>query len=175
MGRTARTASGIVRPRARRESLVVREVGDEVVVYDLPTHQAHCLNAVAAAVWRSCDGRTEPREIARRLSLPPGAPGSEQVVRVALDLLGEARLLEDRPSGPAARPRRVLLGRLGAAAALSLPVVASLLVPEPAAAQSCVPLNQPCSASSQCCPNNQGLGCCRNGRCAQGVGNCAPG
>lgn len=174
MGRTARTASGTVGPRARLQGLVVRELGDEVVVYDPTTHRAHCLNAAAASVWRGCDGRTEPREIARRLALPPGAPETERLVLVALNRLGAAGLLEDAESGFAASRRR-LLGRLGAAAAASLPVVTSLLVPEPAAAATCVPVGQPCSASSQCCPNSQNLRCCRNGNCAQGAGACAPG
>lgn len=174
MSRDVGTGSTVTMPRARREGLVVRELADEVVVYDLRRHEAHCLNTVAAAVWRACDGNTGVQEIAGRLGLVPGAREAEPLVWIALDRLAGAHLLEGDPRGFAGS-RRALLGRLGAAAALCLPVVTTLLVPEPAAAATCVPLGQPCSASSQCCPNSQNLRCCRNGACAQGAGNCAPG
>ena len=174
MSRVPGTGSTVVKPRARREGLVVRELTDEVVVYDLRRHEAHCLNALAASVWRACDGNTGVKEIAGRLGLAPGPREAEALVWIALDRLADADLLEGDPRG-FARSRRALLGRLSAAAALCLPVVTTLLVPEPAAAATCVPLSQPCSASSQCCPNNQNLRCCRNGVCAQGAGNCAPG
>ncbi|HEX8686306.1 MAG TPA: PqqD family protein, partial [Pyrinomonadaceae bacterium] len=54
-------------PRARAEGVVVREVAEEVLVYDLDTHRAVCLNATAAAVWRLCDGRRAPADIRRAL------------------------------------------------------------------------------------------------------------
>lgn len=44
------------RPAARTRDVVVRTVGDEVLVYDLARHRAHSLNPVATAVWRAWDG-----------------------------------------------------------------------------------------------------------------------
>src|SRR5262245_18504542 len=43
-------------PRAKTSELVVKKVGEELLVYDLARHKAHSLNRVAAAVWRACDG-----------------------------------------------------------------------------------------------------------------------
>ena len=57
-------------PRARTDGLVINELTDEVLVYDLKRDKAHCLNAAAASVWKQCDGRTTVAEIARRLSEP---------------------------------------------------------------------------------------------------------
>ncbi len=37
-------------PRARTSGLVVKVLGDEVLVYDLARHRAHRLNHAAAAV-----------------------------------------------------------------------------------------------------------------------------
>lgn len=38
------------RPLARSEGLVIQEMPDEVLVYDLETNKAHCLNETAAFV-----------------------------------------------------------------------------------------------------------------------------
>ena len=38
-------------PRARQDELVVEELQDETLVYDLKRHKARCLNRTAALVW----------------------------------------------------------------------------------------------------------------------------
>ena len=45
-------------PRARKEGLVVQDMPDELLVYDVDRHKAHCLNQTAALVWKRCDGKT---------------------------------------------------------------------------------------------------------------------
>jgi hypothetical protein len=55
-------------PRARTDGLVVKELTDEVLVYDLKRDKAHCLNLAAAAVWKLCDGRSTAAEIASRVA-----------------------------------------------------------------------------------------------------------
>jgi len=47
-------------PAARQEGLLVRELNDETLVYDLFNigHKAHCLNSTAALIWKYCDGQT---------------------------------------------------------------------------------------------------------------------
>ena len=42
---------------ARHDELVVQELPDEVLVYDLRKHKAHCLNQTAAFVWNHCNGQ----------------------------------------------------------------------------------------------------------------------
>ena len=39
-------------PVARKSGLVVQEMPDEVLVYDLNSNKAHCLNQTAASVWK---------------------------------------------------------------------------------------------------------------------------
>lgn len=145
-----------MKPERRREGLVVRELPDEVLVYDRQRHKAHCLNSTAAFVFKQCDGRTSVREIAGRL---PGAlelPADEGLVWMALDRLGKGHLLEERVAPPdAARfSRRTLLRRLGVGAAALLPLVSSIVAPTPAeAAASCTnncsgkPNGTPCTLS----------------------------
>src|SRR5712664_4250190 len=44
-------------PRARKGGLVIKELSDETLVYDLERDEAHCLNQTAALVWKGCDGK----------------------------------------------------------------------------------------------------------------------
>ena len=70
-------------PKAKTAHLIVREIDDETLVYDMGRHAATCLNEFAAKVWRRCDGTTSVADIvdarrgrARRLA---GAASAEQI------------------------------------------------------------------------------------------------
>ncbi len=43
-------------PVARHKNLIVKELPDETLIYDLDSDKAHCLNQTAALVWKNCDG-----------------------------------------------------------------------------------------------------------------------
>ena len=75
-----------MKPRARTEGLVVRELPDELLVYDLERHRAHCLNPTAALVFKHCDGRRSVAQIARilRRELDVDAPADESLVWLSL-------------------------------------------------------------------------------------------
>jgi len=148
-------------PRARQDELVVEELPDETLVYDLKRHKAHCLNRTAALVWQHCDGQTSVAELAALLEEQLATPTDEAVVWMALDRLGRAHLLTEQVTLPADRAqysRREVLRTLRRAAAISLlPVVASIVAPRAAAAVSCIPLST-CLASLP--PNCTGLVIC---------------
>ena len=151
MSRTAQSA-----PRARTEQLVVKELGDETLVYDETNHEAHCLNKTAAFVWRHCDGRTSVQKITRLLTKEMNTPVSEQLVWFALSQLEKSQLLEknfSRPSHVGQISRRELMRRLGVAAAVALPLVTSIVAPTTAeAASGCASGGQPCGgANPPCC------------------------
>jgi hypothetical protein len=146
------------RPVARQSGLVVRVVADEVLVYDLERHRAHRLNAVAATVWRLCDGAKAAPAIAAG-ARERGVPVTADAVRYALAELGRARLLAG-PETPGGPTRRQLLQRLGTAAAL--PLVASVAAPTAAHAQSCLGVGQTCSEGGDCCST-----CCDVNVCAE--------
>jgi hypothetical protein len=152
------------RPTARTEGIVVRELPDEVLVYDLGTHKAVCLNSTAAAVWRLCDGRRTGEEIRRALEKSAGGAVPEELVWLALEQLGKDGLLEARPPRPAALAgitRREMIRRVGLGAAVTLPVVASIVAPTPADASSCFPSGTACNDSAQCCAGSL----CSGGQC----------
>ncbi|MBV9926162.1 MAG: PqqD family protein [Acidobacteria bacterium] len=142
------------RPRARAEGVVVRELPEEVLVYDLDTHKAVCLNSTAAMVWRLCDGRRTASEIRRSLEKASGGRVPEELVWLALEQLGRDNLLDTRVPRPdelAGLSRRELIKRVGLAAAVALPAVASIVAPTPAQAGSCLPSGASCSTSADCC------------------------
>lgn len=142
------------KPLARKEGLVIQELPDEVLVYDLDRDRAHCLNETAAFVWQHCDGRTSTVEIARSLEKKVNASVDEKVVWFALDQLGRNNLLEAQPVPPpmmSGLNRRQMVRALGLAAAVAVPVVASIVAPTPAQAATCKTTGQACATGPECC------------------------
>ena len=82
--------------------LVMKEMPDEVLIYDLKHHKAHCLNQTAALVWRHCDGETSITVIAQALSQELRTTIHEEVVWITLEQLSRSQLLAHSLSKPAA-------------------------------------------------------------------------
>lgn len=146
-------------PRARREGLNIQAIGNEVLVYDAAKETAHALNAPAAFVWQHADGTRTVDEIASEMTREFGAPADTQVVWYALEQLKRRQLLETQGSVPLqGMTRRQFLKRATAGAVL-LAVVATIVAPTPAHAQSgCVGMGGDCTGlGAVCCA---GLGCC---------------
>lgn len=148
-------------PQARSRGIVMEELADEVLVYDLGRDHAHCLNQAAANVWKLCDGKSSPAKIASQLggNLDPAA--AEEVVWAALEQLSRAGLLEEKVKRPSGLSRREVVKRIAVAAAIGVPVVTSIVAPNASHAANCRPSGQPCGASAQCCS-----GLCNAGTCA---------
>lgn len=157
-----------LRPKMRADALVVDELADEVLVYDLERHEAHCLNPTAALVWKYCDGKTTVPEIARRLQRDLDQPCNEELVWLALRQLDQTNLLEEplkMPPPLAGLSRRDMMRALGIAAVVAVPVVTSIVAPTAAEAATCLPKGATCSSTIACCSP---LGC--NG--SPGTGKC---
>lgn len=127
-------------PAARTTGLVIQEVPDEVLVYDLDSNKAHCLNQTAAIVWKSCDGTNSVSDIANIVGAKTGQAVSDDLVWLAIDQLNENNLLEMQVQARfAGQSRRDAIKKIGMAAVIALPIVASLAAPRSAmAAASCV-------------------------------------
>jgi len=171
-----------MKPETRRSGLLVRELPDEVVVYDLEQHRAHCLNRTAALVFKHADGTRTRADLARVL----GPGGSDEVVKLALEELSAAGLMEPQPTEPVAASseamgRREVARRIGLAAAILLPAVATVVAPTPAeAAATCVtdcggklPGTLCSSFGANPCTETCSVGCgatCSTGACSDGGG-----
>ncbi len=182
-----------MKPPARRDGLLIRELGDETLVYDRERHEAHCLNRTAGLVFRHCAGNRTVEEIAILLSGGADAAAGEALVRLALEQLSSANLLvageqqvvageehyiagekhatSQREREAGGTSRRELL-RLGALAA---PVIASIVAPTPAqAASGCVPESGCSNSTNWCKPCDRGAGCGAGDYCDPSFG-CAAG
>ena len=155
-------------PVARKTGLVIQEVPDEVLVYDMETNKAHCLNRTAAMVWRSCDGTRSVSDIAAHLGSISGESVTDDLVWLAIDQLNSNDLLEKKIHADLnGLSRREVIKRIGLTSMVALPVIASLVAPPTAlASASCV-----CNQDSDCLlPVNQG---CPSTTC-NGLGACRP-
>ena len=148
-------------PQARSNGIVVEELADEVLVYDLNRDRAHCLNQTAANVWKLCDGKSSPSEIASRLGTELEPATAQEVVWTAIDQLSRAGLLENKLKRPTAViSRRDVMKKIAVAAAIVVPVVTTVVAPKAMHAATCRPSMAACDSSAQCCS-----GVCNAGRC----------
>jgi len=149
-------------PLARTNGLVVQEVPNEVLVFDMETNEAHCLNETAAMVWKYCDGKTSVAQIAEIL----GENANDDLVWLAIDQLNEHKLLEKEVTTKfAGQSRREVLRKIGLASMIALPIIASMAAPRSVlAATSCV-----CETNLDCAPQTS----CSAATC-NGSGLCAP-
>jgi hypothetical protein len=139
-------------PMARQNGLVVQEMPDEVLVYDLNSNKAHCLNQSAAFVWRSCDGTNSVEDIVRQFESNGKGKVTEDFVWLAIDQLNENGLLDGEVAPRfAGQSRRQVLKTIGLASMVAVPVIASLVAPQKAlGAASCTCSTTPCPATG--CP-----------------------
>src|SRR4029453_8365283 len=137
------------RPIARSSGLVVQEVPDEVLVYDLESNKAHCLNQSAAMIWKSCDGNTSVSEIAKLVEAQAGGKVTEDFVWLAIDQLNENKLLEKEVAVSfAGQSRRGAIKKIGLASMIAVPVIASLVAPQSALAAASCSCNNPGSCGN---------------------------
>lgn len=167
-------------PTARSEGLVIEELGEELLVYDLDVKDAHCLTAVAARVWSRCDGRTPPEGIARQLGVD-----IDEVVQ-ALNELERCVLLAPSPVVADSRLSRRDLGLKVTKVAVgvaTVPLILSVAAPASAASASLIALCAAIDVSTGCGNCNDGgtaggpCCCCQPGggskkTCAAGQQDC---
>lgn len=170
-------------PFARKEGLVIQEIADEVLVYDLETNKAHCLNRTAAFVWKSCDGKYTIEEVSKLLAKDEGKRVEEDIIRLAISQLSEKKLLETKsPIGfSELQNRRETIKKIGLAAAIALPGITSLVAPTAASAGTTCTQTCTCTLAAAC--NNPGGTCICVGNgtsansctspCNGGCGGCA--
>jgi len=150
--------SAALLPRSRTDNLVIRELDDETLVYDLERDEAHCLNQAAALVWQQCDGKTTALQAADALKDKFSSSVDTDFIWLAVKQLERFHLVESSPKFPAVSRRALVLKY--APAALALPVIMSISAPTPAIAGSCTAAGDPCGPGlPPCCP---GLGCGSN-------------
>jgi len=144
-------------PRTRTENLIVKELDDETLVYDLERDEAHCLNFTAALVWRHCDGATTATQAARQLQRELKSPVDTDLVWLAIRQLERFHLVEGKRQVPAVSRRKLILKY--APAAFALPLILSIGAPTAVQAASCAMGGEDCTFIP-CCPGFNCDGSC---------------
>ena len=166
-------------PLAKRNDIIEQESDKELLLYDLTSNKAFCLNQTSKTIYKYCDGNTEVEELVRRFGM------NEELIILALQRFEKENLLAEKLNFEKI-PRRELL-RKSVMTALALPFVIVLVSPTAIQAASCVNPNganpgtivQVCigpvancavacqnpAVSSFCCSGMSGLGIC-GGSCS---------
>lgn len=140
------------KPEARTGSIVTQEVSGELLVYDLESNKAHCLNSTAGFVWKTCDGTKTAAEIREDFERATGEVLPADILSLAIEQLYSVNLLVAGDDLPVTGiSRRKLLKKAGFAAAVALPLVSSLAIPSTVfASASGLPSGSPCTSPIEC-------------------------
>ena len=143
----------------------------EILIYDLSSNRAFCLNRGSALVWQACNGEREISEISREISKTLDTSVDDDFVWLALDRLKTENLLADAEEIPVnfnGFSRREIIKRIGFSSMVALPAITSLVAPSAVHAQSGA-----CGGSCQCSGLLSTVSVCPPGfaECAQGC-NC---
>ncbi len=156
-----------LKPQARVENLVVQELSDELLVYNLQTNKAFNLNHTSALIWQNCDGKKDISEIAKTLEKTLNQNVPDELVWLALDSLKKEGLVNyDETSDTKGLNRREVVKRIGFASMIALPMISSLVAPSAVNAQSGVPA----AICQICIKKSDGLAACT--QCLNALGTC---
>lgn len=155
-------------PTARKDNLIVKELQDELLIYDTTENKAFCLNKTAWMIMDQCDGQTTMAEAAKRIGKKLKTDVDEQVFWMALTQLKRNGLLDKSTPIPEIPKvsRRDLVGStmtLG----IALPAIFALGVAPPIVSGQCVETGSSCigaGTQGNCCGgvcgNFPGSFCC---------------
>lgn len=157
------------KPKTRNGNIVVQEIENEILIYDLKTNKAFCLNETSALIYQLCNGERSVAEIADTISIKLKTIVSENLIWLALDNFKKENLLEENKQFEIdfdGLSRRQVIKKVGLASIIALPIVASVIAPSAAMAASGILLGgvcpPACAAGLQCRSLTVGSGsrCC---------------
>jgi hypothetical protein len=161
------------KPKRRQTELVVQELKGELLIYDLNTNKAFCLNPTSAAIWNLCDGNNSVTDITKQAGKKLKQAVTDDLVWLALDqfkadnLLDSNQAIEIKFDGLS---RREVIRKIGFASMIALPVITSLVAPTAAQAQSLLPSGTSCSNGIQCASGQCAGVCSIGGACGGPAG-----
>jgi hypothetical protein len=126
-------------PKFRQNGIVSQDTENELLIYDLETNQAFCLNETSALVFGMCDGTKSISEMSRSLSTKLDSNISEDFVWLALDQLKNNNLLEpdqELVPGFGGLDRRQVIKQVALGTMVALPFISSVIAPTALQAQS---------------------------------------
>ncbi|MBX7173016.1 MAG: PqqD family protein [Pyrinomonadaceae bacterium] len=143
--------------KAKTKDIVVQELESEVLIFNLKTNQAFCLNESSALVWQLCNGKNSFSEIRRLSGEKLDQKVDDEFIWLALTEIKKNGLLEnpeelsDRFKG---LNRRQIIKKIGLTSMIALPFISAMVAPSAVMAQSgCSSIN------GTCAPNGLSITC----------------
>lgn len=127
-------------PKSRMENIVVQSIDNELLIFDIISNKAFCLNETSTVIWHACDGKTSITEISKIVSQKLKTTSNEDLVWLALEKLENEDLIEKSnyfSNHFAEIPRREVIKKIGLATMAALPVISSVIAPSSILAASC--------------------------------------
>lgn len=133
-------------PPARNSEVVIQQLENETLVYDLSINKAYCLNETSARVFLAAGNNGTFEDLRKRYKL------SDELIYLALDELKKNNLIQDEYSSPfAGISRREVIRKVGLTSMVALPVISTLIAPTAAHAGSGgLQRGSACNTTSQC-------------------------
>lgn len=152
-------------PIAKTKNILVQQIKDEILIYNLETNQVHCLNKTAGIIWQNCDGK-QTFEGLKKLN----HGFNDDVILLSLAQLQKNDLLENNSESylPTDRiSRRAMISKYGSVA-VALPVITMIVAPMAVSAQSDCGACAPVANGTAACV----IGSCRITTCNAGFADC---
>jgi hypothetical protein len=119
-----------ITPIARKSEIVVQDLGNELLIYDLKANKALSLNQTSALIWQLSNGEKTIDEIAVETSKKLNAKVTDEFVWLALWRLKKENLIETEISNIYGNStRREVIKKVGFASMVALPVISSVIAP----------------------------------------------
>ncbi len=120
-------------PPVRSQDIVMQDLGQEILLYDLAINKAFCLNQTASTVFRHCDGITNLADLKLK-----NRHLSDEVIFLTLDLLDKNNLIEspNYQSPFVGLSRREIIIKAGLTSMIALPLISSVIAPTSAMSAS---------------------------------------
>ena len=151
------------KPLARKADIVVQDLRDEILIYDLVTNKALALNKTSSIVWQYCDGTKTIKELADLLSIKFKTIITNDFVWMSIEQLKKENLIEIgslQYTPFEGLSRREMVRKVGLTSLIALPIISSLIVPTAVnAASGCFPLTNNANE------NPNGCACDTNSDC----------
>jgi hypothetical protein len=129
------------KPVSRQADIVVQKLDNEVLIYDLASNKAFCLNETAGVIWQLCDGTKTVAEISEAVGNKYNSTVSDEFVWLALEQFRKDKLMTNDFEGDfekvfKGQTRRELIRQVALASMVALPIVSSIVAPTAVNAQS---------------------------------------
>jgi hypothetical protein len=138
-------------PLARNRNLVIQQADDELLVYDLDTNKAICLNKTSAFIWENCNGNRSFQQIGEAVEKKFGELVSEDFIKFAVEQLKKENLIENKDDVVTdfnGMSRREVIKRIGLGSMVALPIIASLTAPHVNAQASSCNIGASCTCTT---------------------------